>query len=156
MDDAPLCFPSGPLIFLPSSLSDSLQTVCLLQALGDLVESIAGAILIDSRLNVDEVWRVFKPILSPIVTPDKFELPPLRQLVELCDTLGFFMKENCLTKGETVFAELSVQLKDTLLIGEGYGPNRKSAKGNAALQLLQKLEVCLTRLTCKSIYSGYV
>ncbi|KAL8107399.1 endoribonuclease Dicer homolog 3-like [Apium graveolens] len=110
------------------------------KALGDLVESIAGAILIDSRLNVDEVWRVYKPILSPIVTPDKFELPPLRQLVELCDSLGFFHKENCFTKGETVFAELSVQLKDTLLFGEGYGQNRKSAKGNAALQLLQKLE----------------
>ncbi|KAK1367977.1 endoribonuclease Dicer-like [Heracleum sosnowskyi] len=72
------------------------------KALGDLVESIAGAILIDSRLNVDE--------------------------------------ENCLTKGETVFAELSVQLKDTLLSGEGYGQNKKSAKGNAALQLLKKLE----------------
>lgn len=87
--------------------------ICALQALGDLVESIAGAILIDSRLNLDEVWRVFKPILSPIVTPDKLELPPLRELILLCDSLGFFIKESCLTRGETVFAELSVQLEDT-------------------------------------------
>ncbi|MEI4872595.1 hypothetical protein Q8G47_28095, partial [Klebsiella pneumoniae] len=48
------------------------------KALGDLVESIAGAILIDSKLNMDKVWRIFEPILSPIVTPDKLELPPLR------------------------------------------------------------------------------
>lgn len=110
------------------------------KALGDLVESIAGAVLIDSKLNVDEVWRVFKPILSPIVTPDKFELPPLREVIELCDSLGFFIKENCLTKGEMVFAELTVQLKDTLLTGEAFGQNRKEAKGKAALQLLKYLE----------------
>ena len=34
----------------------------LLQALGDVVESIAGAILIDTKLNLDEVWRIFKPL----------------------------------------------------------------------------------------------
>ncbi|XP_017229455.1 endoribonuclease Dicer homolog 3 isoform X2 [Daucus carota subsp. sativus] len=110
------------------------------KALGDLVESIAGAILVDSRLNLDEVWRVFKPILSPIVTPDKLELPPLRELILLCDSLGFFIKESCLTRGETVFAELSVQLEDTRLSGEGFGQNRKIAKGNAAFQLLKDLE----------------
>ncbi|KAH0969724.1 hypothetical protein GBA52_028320 [Prunus armeniaca] len=58
------------------------------KALGDMVESIAGAILIDSKLDLDEVWRIFKPLLSPIVTPDKLELPPLRELIELCDSLG--------------------------------------------------------------------
>ncbi|XP_074345959.1 endoribonuclease Dicer homolog 3a-like isoform X1 [Apium graveolens] len=110
------------------------------KALGDLVESIAGAILIDSRLNLEEVWRIFKPILSPIVTPDKLELPPLRELVELCDSLGLFVKDNCLTKGEVMFAELSVQLKDTLLIREGSGQTRKAAKAQAALQLLKDLE----------------
>lgn len=58
------------------------------------MESIAGAILIDTKLNLDEVWRIFKPILSPIVTPDKLELPPLRELIELCDSLGYFIKRN--------------------------------------------------------------
>ena len=120
------------------------------------MESIAGAILIDSRLNLDEVWRVFKPILSPIVTPDKLELPPLRELILLCDSLGFFIKESCLTRGETVFAELSVQLEDTRLSGEGFGQNRKIAKGNAAFQLLKDLEVCLTLITCISICSGHI
>lgn len=114
----------------------------LLQALGDLVESIAGAILIDTKLNLNEVWRIFKPLLSPIVTPDKLELPPLRELNELCDSLGYFIKEKCTNKGELVHAELRLQMIDVLLVGEGCGRNKKAAKGQAAAQLLKNLEVC--------------
>lgn len=112
-----------------------------MQALGDLVESIAGALLIDTKLNLDEVWKVFKPLLSPIVTPDKLELPPLRELLELSDSLGYFVKEKCNMKGNMVCAELSLQLQDDLLIQEGRGPNRKTAKGEAAFHLLKELEV---------------
>ncbi|XP_043722965.1 endoribonuclease Dicer homolog 3a isoform X2 [Telopea speciosissima] len=110
------------------------------KVLGDMVESIAGAILIDTKLNLDEVWRIFRPLLSPIVTPDKLELPPLRQLHELCDHLGYFIKEMCVTKGDVVHAELRLQLKDVLLKGEGCERNRKAAKGRAALHLLKDLE----------------
>ncbi|KAL0407819.1 UNVERIFIED_CONTAM: Endoribonuclease Dicer3 [Sesamum radiatum] len=84
------------------------------KVLGDLVESIAGAILIDSRLNLDEVWKVFKPLLSPIVTPDKLELPPSRELMELCDSLGYFIKEHFTADGDIVRAELKLQLEDVL------------------------------------------
>ncbi|OWM84088.1 hypothetical protein CDL15_Pgr009335 [Punica granatum] len=110
------------------------------KALGDMVESIAGAILIDTKLNLDEVWRIFKPLLSPIVTPDKLELPPLRELNELCDHLGYFIKEKCVTKEEIVHAEISLQLKDDLLIGQGNDRSRKEARGKAALRVLKKLE----------------
>ncbi|XP_028790121.1 endoribonuclease Dicer homolog 3a [Neltuma alba] len=110
------------------------------KVLGDLVESIAGAILIDTKLNLDEVWKVFKPLLSPIVTPDKLELPPLRELLELSSSLGYFVKEKCKMKGDMVHAELSLQLQDVLLVREGWGPNRKTAKGEAAFHLLKELE----------------
>ncbi|KAF7840248.1 endoribonuclease Dicer-like protein 3a [Senna tora] len=110
------------------------------KALGDLVESIAGAILIDTKLDLEQVWRVFKPLLSPIVTPDKLELPPLRELLELSDSLGYFVKEKCRKKGDKVHAELSLQLQDDLLVREGQGPNRKTAKGEAAFHLLKDLE----------------
>ncbi|GKV00034.1 hypothetical protein SLEP1_g12795 [Rubroshorea leprosula] len=110
------------------------------KALGDLVESIAGAILIDTKLNLDEVWRIFEPLLSPIVTPDKLMLPPHRELIELCDSLGYFIKEKCVTKGEMVHAELRLQLDDVPLVGKGHDQNRKAAKGKAASHLLKKLE----------------
>ncbi|KAK4485843.1 hypothetical protein RD792_008490 [Penstemon davidsonii] len=111
------------------------------KVLGDLVESIAGALLIDSKLDLDKVWKVFKPLLSPIVTPDKLELPPSRELIELCDSLGYFIKDKYFpAKGDAVRAELKLQLKDVLLESHGTGPNRKAAKGMAALHLLKTLE----------------
>ncbi|KAL8499337.1 hypothetical protein ACS0TY_022353 [Phlomoides rotata] len=110
------------------------------KVLGDLVESIAGAVLIDSKINLDVVWKVFKPILSPIVTPDKLDLPPSRELTELCDSLGYFIKERFTKEGDVVHAELKLQLKDVLLDGQGSGPNNKAAKGMAALQLLEELK----------------
>lgn len=107
------------------------------------MESIAGAVLIDSKLDLDEVWRVFKPILSPLVTPEKLELAPSRELTELCDSLGYFIKEHYLTESDLVHARLKLQLETVLLNGHGSGPTSKAAKGMAALQLLQKLEVFL-------------
>lgn len=118
------------------------------QALGDLVESIAGAILIDTKLDLDQVWKVFNPLLSPIVTPDKLELPPLRELNQLCESLGYFVKVKvkCDKKGFMDHVVLSVQLPNALLVREGRGPNKKSAKGDAAYHLLKDLEVCYSHL----------
>ncbi|CAK9137650.1 unnamed protein product [Ilex paraguariensis] len=122
------------------STRKSLQNTKGPKALGDIVESIAGAILIDTKLNLDEVWRIFCTLLSPIVTPDNLELPPLRELIELCDSLGYFIKETCTLKGDIVHAELRLQLENVLLVGEGFGQSRKAAKGQAALHLLKDLE----------------
>uniref|UniRef100_A0A2N9FHP3 Uncharacterized protein n=1 Tax=Fagus sylvatica TaxID=28930 RepID=A0A2N9FHP3_FAGSY len=127
------------------SISDShsdrsLQGIKGPKALGDMVESIAGAILLDTKLNLNEVWKIYKPLLSPIVTPDNLELPPHRKLTELCDSLGYFVKEKCIKKEDMVHAELNLQLKDVLLIGEGYDRSKKAARGEAACRILEELE----------------
>lgn len=33
------------------------------QVLGDLVESLAGVVLVDTKLNNDKVWSIFKRLL---------------------------------------------------------------------------------------------
>ncbi|VFQ64542.1 unnamed protein product [Cuscuta campestris] len=108
--------------------------------LGDLVESIAGAILIDTRLDLDKVWKIFEPILSPIVTPESLELPPYRELIELCSSSGYFLNVDWKSNGEAAHAELKVQLEDALVVAEGLGLCRKDAKGKAALCLLKDLK----------------
>ncbi|XP_061353511.1 endoribonuclease Dicer homolog 3-like isoform X2 [Gastrolobium bilobum] len=110
------------------------------KALGDMVESIAGAMLIDTELDIEEVWRTFEPLLSPIVTPDNLELPSIRKLNELCDCLGYFIKEKSTKEGEMHHVELGLQLEDFLLIGKGSERSRKRAKGEAARCLLEELE----------------
>nr|GEX89613.1 endoribonuclease Dicer homolog 3a isoform X1 [Tanacetum cinerariifolium]GEX93376.1 endoribonuclease Dicer homolog 3a isoform X1 [Tanacetum cinerariifolium] len=126
--------------YVKSVTTSSIDVKKTPKALGDLVESIAGALLVDTKLNLDEVWRIFEPLLSPIVTPDKLELPPMRDLMEMCDLLGYLVKDTCRTKGDTVIVELHLQLKDELLVGTGFGSTWKFARGQAALRLLKELE----------------
>ncbi|CAM0884261.1 unnamed protein product [Alopecurus aequalis] len=109
------------------------------KVLGDIVESIAGAILIDTKLNLDLVWGVLKPLLSPIVTPESLELPPFRELLEWCSKNGYFVKVKY-TDGLKIEATLDVQLKEKLLVRHGCGKSKKDAKAHAASILLKDLE----------------
>ncbi|XBI21034.1 hypothetical protein VPH35_062214 [Triticum aestivum] len=116
------------------------------KVLGDVVESIAGAILIDRKLDLEVVWGIFKPLLSPIVTPEKLELPPFRELLEWCNKSGYFLGIKCTdgikrTDGDKIEATLDVQLKETLLVRQGCGKSKKDAKAHAASMLLKDLEV---------------
>ena len=111
------------------------------QVLGDIVESIAGAILIDTKFDLDVVWRVFKPLLSPIVTPENLELPPFRELHEWCDKSGYFLGIKCENREDNIMATLNLQLKDLLLVRQGRGKNKVDAKAHAASLLLRDLEV---------------
>ncbi|CAO2167444.1 unnamed protein product [Urochloa humidicola] len=110
------------------------------KVLGDIVESIAGAILIDTKLDLDVVWGIFKPLLSPIVTPENLELPPFRELHEWCDKSGYFFGIKCENQGDDVMAILNLQLKDLLLVRQGRGKNKVDAKAHAASLLLRDLE----------------
>ncbi|KAM0868260.1 hypothetical protein ACQ4PT_041438 [Festuca glaucescens] len=107
--------------------------------LGDIIESIAGAILIDAKLDLDVVWGVFRPLLSPIVTPANLELPPFRELLELCSKNGYFLETN-FTNGEKIEATLLVQLKEKLILRQSCGKSKKDAKAHAASKLLEDLE----------------
>ena len=42
------------------------------KVLGDLLESLAGAIFLDSGMNLETVWRVFQPLFQ-----SKIGMPPI-------------------------------------------------------------------------------
>ncbi|CAM0950731.1 unnamed protein product [Alopecurus aequalis] len=110
------------------------------QVLGDIVESIAGAMLIDAKLDLDVVCGVFKPLLSLIVTPVNLELPPFRVLLEWCGKNGYFLETNFHTDREKIVATLDVQLKEKLLVRRSWGKSKKDAKAHAASMLLKDIE----------------
>ncbi|XP_028180116.1 endoribonuclease Dicer homolog 2-like isoform X1 [Glycine soja] len=59
------------------------------KVLGDIVESLAGAILVDSGYNKEVVWQSIRPLLEPLVTPETLKLHPIRELNELCQKRSY-------------------------------------------------------------------
>ncbi|XP_058762785.1 endoribonuclease Dicer homolog 2-like isoform X2 [Vicia villosa] len=61
------------------------------KVLGDIIESLAGAILVDSGYNKEVVWRSIRPLLEPLVTPNTLTIHPIRELTELCQKMNYSM-----------------------------------------------------------------
>ncbi|GLJ31484.1 hypothetical protein SUGI_0631810 [Cryptomeria japonica] len=112
------------------------------KVLGDLIESISGAILVDNRLKPNIVWDKIYPILSPIVTPENVVPQPLRELYELCDQHHYKYNWKPITKTENVnVATVQIQLEDFSIHGEGSDKNTKFAMTKAAKDALATLQV---------------
>ena len=113
------------------------------QVLSDLVESLAGAVFVDSNFDLDTVWRIFKEILRPLVTPETLRLEPTRELRELCQSLKFNDPEFKKTHGAKGDFEVTVTvyMNDTQFTEVARKADSKSAKKAAAIQALAKLKV---------------
>ena len=116
------------------------------------MESLAGAVFLDSNFDLDTVWNVFKQILRPLVTPDTLRLEPIRELRELCQHEKFgelkFNKERG-AKGDFLMT-VSVQVKNETIFESARKPDKKSAKKVAAIQALAALKVKKTSVFFES------
>lgn len=65
----------------------------MVQVLGDVIESLAGAILVDSGYRKDIVFNSIRPLLEPMVSPETVRLQPTRELYELCQKEHYVMKK---------------------------------------------------------------
>jgi endoribonuclease Dicer len=117
------------------------------QVLGDLVESLAGAVLVDTQFDTDKVWSIFEPLLQPIVTPDTLHLHPVRELVELCNMRKFKWTHSSLPKGVVRVFKYIVSTGKETIESEAVKPDTKSAKRLAAYEMLGKLKVRFVPLT---------
>ncbi|KAK3023834.1 hypothetical protein RJ639_044551, partial [Escallonia herrerae] len=63
------------------------------KVLGDVIESLAGAIFVDSGYNKETVFRSIGPLLEPMVTPETVRIHPVRELTELCQKEHYNMKK---------------------------------------------------------------
>ncbi|KAI3750883.1 hypothetical protein L2E82_21775 [Cichorium intybus] len=62
------------------------------KVLGDVIESLAGAILVDSGYDKDKVFESIRPLLEPLVTPDTVKLHPFRELEYICQKNHYEIK----------------------------------------------------------------
>ena len=58
------------------------------------MESLAGAILVDSDYNKEVVFRSMRPLLEPLITPETMKLHPARELTELCQKKHYTIKRD--------------------------------------------------------------
>ncbi|XP_062084109.1 endoribonuclease Dicer homolog 2 [Humulus lupulus] len=63
------------------------------KVLGDVIESLAGAIYVDSAFNKEVVFQSIRPLLEPLITPETVKIHPAKELNELCQKLHFEMKK---------------------------------------------------------------
>ncbi|KAK4276002.1 hypothetical protein QN277_019005 [Acacia crassicarpa] len=106
-----------------------------------LVESIIGAIFIDSHSNINIVWQVFRPLLEPMINAETLKTHPVTELHQV------LQKHNL----EPQFVDswkdsMAVEvLVDDQLVGKGIcGSKKEIAKNRAALNALQNIQTILS------------
>ncbi|XP_046985158.1 endoribonuclease Dcr-1-like [Schistocerca americana] len=109
------------------------------KALGDVFESVAGAIFLDSNMSLDAVWRVYYRMMKSEIEQFSTNVPksPIRELLELEPETAKFGKPEKLADGRRVRVSVEVFGKG---IFKGIGRNYRIAKCTAAKCALKQLK----------------
>jgi len=109
------------------------------KALGDIFESVAGSIYLDSGLSLDAVWKVYYRMMRDEIDQFSSHVPksPIRELLELEPETAKFGKPEKLADGRRVRVSVEVFGKGTF---KGIGRNYRIAKCTAAKCALKALK----------------
>ncbi|XP_077209764.1 endoribonuclease Dicer homolog 2-like isoform X2 [Tasmannia lanceolata] len=113
------------------------------KVLGDVIESIAGAILIDSGFNKEAVWESIRPLLEPLVTPETMKYQPVRELELLCGSKGYVKKFIKTSNNGIAGITAEVEAHGVIYRETCTGENKKTAKKLAAKAVLETLKKCI-------------
>ncbi|KAI3789476.1 hypothetical protein L2E82_02273 [Cichorium intybus] len=58
------------------------------KVLADILESLIGAIFIDTDYSMDDTWKVVERLLQPLITPENLKLHPVAKFNEACQKMG--------------------------------------------------------------------
>ncbi|XP_011623569.2 endoribonuclease Dicer homolog 2 isoform X1 [Amborella trichopoda] len=116
------------------------------KVLGDVIESIAGAILVDSGFNKEVVWRSIRPILEPLVTLETVKIEPVRELEELCSKRSYKKEKSFSVADGLTYATFTVKVDGVSYSNTCSARNRKMAKKFAAKALLETMKASIPGL----------
>ncbi|KAK8581994.1 hypothetical protein V6N12_072193 [Hibiscus sabdariffa] len=108
------------------------------KALGDLVESCFGAILLDTGFDLTRVWKIMLSLLDPIKGLSSVQLNPVREVTELCQSLNWELKFLPSEKGRTF--SVDAHAGDVSVSISEICTNKKDAIRTAAHQLYVKIK----------------
>ncbi|PSS04962.1 Endoribonuclease [Actinidia chinensis var. chinensis] len=72
------------------------------KVLADILESLAGAIFVDSGYNKEVVFMSIRPLLEPMITPETVKFHPIRELNELCQKEHYVKKKAIVSRDKGV------------------------------------------------------
>lgn len=111
------------------------------QVLSDIIESIAGAIYIDSGFKTDIVFEKIRPLLEPMVTLESLRSHPVKMLTELCQKRKYSMQPPVETyKNGEAYITLEVIANGTVHRGSSSARGKKTAMRLACKKVLKLLE----------------
>ena len=118
--------------------SNELEEMEVPKCLGDIFESVAGAIFLDSNQSFDTVWRVYYGLMKPHIDKFTSQVPksPIRELYELEPETVKFEKPERTIDGKIRVA-VTVFGRGTF---KGVGRNYRIAKNAAAKMALKTLK----------------
>ncbi|XP_045470620.1 endoribonuclease Dcr-1 [Harmonia axyridis] len=119
--------------------AEEVEDVEVPKALGDIFESVAGAIFLDSEMSLDAVWAVYYKMMKVEIEQFSNKVPksPIRELLELEPETAKFGKPEKLADGRRVRVSVEVFGKGTF---KGIGRNYRIAKCTAAKCALKHLK----------------
>ncbi|XP_064603433.1 endoribonuclease Dicer-like isoform X2 [Liolophura sinensis] len=108
------------------------------KALGDIFESVAGAIYLDSAMSLDTVWRVYYRMMKPQIDQYLERIPksPVRELLEMEPETAKFEKPERTMEGK-IRVTVNVVGKGVFT---GVGRNYRIAKSAAAKKALKNIK----------------
>lgn len=109
--------------------------------LGDVIESLAGAIFVDSGYNMDVAFKSIRPLLEPMITPEKIKFHPVRELTELCQKQHFEMKKLVSSRKDNMASvTVHVEANGVQFIHTSTAGDKWLAKRLASKQVLKALK----------------
>ena len=111
-----------------------------MQVLGDVIESIAGAIYVDSKCNKEIVWRSMKRLLEPLATPGTLEMDPVKELQEFCNSKAYSITYTVTHDNRVSSVIAEVQTKGTAYKATQRGITADDAKKLVAKAVLKDMK----------------
>lgn len=118
----------------------------MLQALGDLVESCLGAILLDTGFNLNRVWEIMLSFLKPIMSFSSLQLSPIRELRELCQAHSWGLEFVPTKMGKKYSVRATVNGNNVCVSASTTSLNKKDGERICAQLIFDKLKVKLYAL----------
>ncbi|KAJ4721644.1 Endoribonuclease Dicer-like [Melia azedarach] len=111
------------------------------EVLADIVESLAGAIFIDSGYDKERVFQSIRPLLEPLITPDTIKFNPVSELKEFCEKEHIEMNISVDSQIDGMFpVTVEVEANDRLFRHTSLSSNTKTAKRLACQEVLKSLK----------------